>query len=60
MQAYLEAIGVWKSIATGYRPPKKVKTAAQKEEKKINSMAMEAILRPNRYPKEEDREVHLN
>ena len=44
MQAYLEAIGVWKSVVTGYTAPKKVKTSAQKEAKKNNSMAMEAIL----------------
>ena len=34
IKAYLEAIGVWKSVITGYTPPKKVKTSAQKEEKK--------------------------
>ena len=33
MQAYLEAIGVWNSVVTGYTAPKK-----------NNSMAMEAIL----------------
>ena len=44
MQTYLEEIGVWKSIVTGYTPPKKVKTSTQKEAKKNNSIAMEAIL----------------
>ena len=44
MQAYLEAIGVWKSVVTWYTPPKKVKTTTQKEAKKNNSMAMESIL----------------
>ena len=44
MQAYLEAIGVWKSVVTGYTAPKKVKTSAQKATKKNNSMSMEAIL----------------
>ena len=43
MKAYLEAIGVWKSVVIGYTPPKKEKTTAQKEENKNNSMAMEAI-----------------
>ena len=44
MQDYLEAIGVWKSVVIGYTAPKKVKTSAQKEANKINSMAMESIL----------------
>ena len=46
MQAYLEAEGidVWQSVLTEYTPPKKVKTTAQKEAKKNNSMAMESIL----------------
>ena len=35
---------MWQSVLTGYTPPKKVKTIAQKEEKKNNSMAMETIL----------------
>ena len=45
MQVYLEieGIGIWKSILTGYTPPNKVKTSTQKEAKKSNSMAMEAI-----------------
>ena len=47
MQVYLEveAIGIWKSVLTGYTPPKKVKTTAQKETKKNNSLAMETILK---------------
>ena len=28
MQVYLEAIGVWKLVVTGYTPPNKVKKAA--------------------------------
>ena len=46
MQDYLEEKGivVWNSVVTGYTPPKKVKITAQKEAKKNNSMAMEAIL----------------
>ena len=44
MNSYLEAIGVWKLVVTGYTPPKKVKKAAQKEAKKDNYMDMEAIL----------------
>ena len=44
MQDCLVAIGVWKSVVTGYTTPKKMKTSAQKEAKKNNSMAMEAIL----------------
>ena len=46
MKVYLEeeAIGMWQSVLTGYTPPKKLKTTAQKEAKKNNSMAMETIL----------------
>jgi len=46
MQGYLEAegSGVWQSVLTGYDHPKKVKTTAQKEARKNNSMAMESIL----------------
>ena len=46
IQVYLEVEGidVWKSVLTGYTPPNKVKTTTQKEEKKSNYMAMEAIL----------------
>ena len=44
MEAYIEAIGVWNSVLTRYTAPNKVKTSAQKEAKKNNSMAMEAIL----------------
>ena len=46
MHAYIEeeGISVWKTFVTRYIPPKKVKTSAQKEAKKNNSMAMEAIL----------------
>ena len=44
MKGYLDKIGVWNSVVTGYTPPNKVKTSAQKEAKKNNYMAMEAIL----------------
>ena len=46
MKAYLSSIGcdVWHLVINGYTPPKKVKTASQKESKKNNSMEMEAIL----------------
>ena len=46
MQFYLEeeGIGMWQSVLIGYTPPNKVKTTAQKEAKKNNSMAMETIL----------------
>ena len=44
MQVYLEIEGIWESILTRYTPPKKFKTIAQKEAKKNNSMAMEAML----------------
>ena len=47
MQFYLEAegIGMWKSILTGYTPPNKVKTTAQKEAKKNNSLSTETSLK---------------
>ena len=46
MQVYLkvEEIDVWKSVLTGYTPPKKVKKTTHKEAKKNNYMAMESIL----------------
>ena len=46
MQFYLEeeGIGMWQSVLTGHTPRKKLKTTAQKEAKKNNSMAMETIL----------------
>ena len=61
IQAYLkgEGIGVWKSVVTEYTPPKKVKTTAQKEAKKNNSMAMEAILE-GLTDIQKDCEVHLS
>ena len=40
MKAYLEEIGVWKSLVTRYTPPKRVKKTTQKEAKKNNYMAM--------------------
>ena len=46
IQFYLEAEGIsmWQLVLIGYTLPKKVKTTAQKEAKKNNSMAMEIIL----------------
>ena len=46
MQVYLEieGIDIWKSVLTGYTPPKKVKTTAQKEAKTNNYMVMESII----------------
>ena len=46
MRVTLQAAGadVWKSIVTGYTPPKKVKSLTHKDAKKNNSMAMETIL----------------
>ena len=45
MKFYLEeeGIGMWQSVLTGYTPPNKLKTIAQKEAKKNNSSAMETI-----------------
>ena len=47
MRTALMAAGadVWNSVITGYSPPKKARTIAQKEAKKNNSMAMETILK---------------
>ena len=47
MRTTLMAAGadVWNSVITGYSPPKKARTIAQKEAKKNNSMAMETILK---------------
>ena len=46
MKVTLKATGydVWNSVITGYSPPKKARTIAQKEANKNNSMAMETIL----------------
>ena len=44
MKAYLEAIGVWKSVVIRYTPPNKVKTTAHKKSNTNNSMVMEVIL----------------
>jgi hypothetical protein len=47
MRTALMAVGadVWNSVITGYSPPKKARTIAQKVAKKNNSMAMETILK---------------
>jgi len=47
MRTALMAVGadVWNSVITGYSPPKKARTIAQKEAKKNNSIAMETILK---------------
>ena len=46
MNFYLEEEGInmWKSVLTEYNPPNKVKTTAQKEANKNNSMVMVTIL----------------
>ena len=46
MRTVLMAAGadVWNSVITGYSPPKKARTIAQKEAKKNNSITMETIL----------------
>ena len=46
MNKYLGSIGcdVWRSMITGYTPPKKVRTTTHKDAKKNNSMEMEIIL----------------
>jgi hypothetical protein len=47
MRTALMASGadVWNSVITGYSPPKKARTIAQREAKKNNSIAMETILK---------------
>ena len=47
MKVTLKAAGydVWNSVITGYSPPKKARTIAQKNSKTNNSMAMETILK---------------
>ena len=46
MKEYIGSVGcgVWLFVGDGYNPPNKVKLATQKEAKKNNSMAIEAIL----------------
>ena len=46
MSLYLQSLGcgVWNVVISGYILPKKVRTTSQKESKKNNSRAMEAIL----------------
>ena len=46
MKVYLKSVGssVWDSVVSGYTPPKRAKFAAQKDSRKNNSMAMQAIL----------------
>jgi hypothetical protein len=43
VQRFLQSAGVWKSVVDGYTPLKKVKTAAQKEAKRNNALALEII-----------------
>ena len=43
VQRFLQSEGVWKSVVDGYTPPKKIKTAAQKEAKRSNALALEII-----------------
>jgi hypothetical protein len=35
IQRFLQSVGVWKSVVEGYTPPKRVKSAAQKEAKRM-------------------------
>jgi hypothetical protein len=46
MEIYLKSLGeyVWFSVASGYNALKKPKTAAQKEEKRNNKLAIDTIL----------------
>jgi hypothetical protein len=46
METYLKYLGadVWFSVASGYNPLKKPKTAAQKEEKRNNKLEIDTIL----------------
>jgi hypothetical protein len=46
METYLKDLGadVWFSVASGYNALKKPKTAAQKEEKRNNKLAIDTIL----------------
>jgi acetone carboxylase gamma subunit len=46
METYLKDLGeyVWFSVASGYNALKKQKTAAQKEEKRNNKLAIDTIL----------------
>ena len=43
MKSCLQSIGVWKSVVDRYTPLKKVKSAAQKEEKRNNALSLEII-----------------
>ena len=45
MQRFLQSEGVWKSVVNGYTPPKKIKTAAQKEAQRSNALALKIIQR---------------
>jgi hypothetical protein len=46
MESHLKALGleVWNSMITDYFPPNRVRTPAQKKDKKRNSMEMNTIL----------------
>ena len=46
MRVYLQSLGcgVWSAVISDYIPPKRIRTTSQKESKKNNSRAMEAIL----------------
>jgi hypothetical protein len=46
METYLKALGedVWISVSSGYNASKKPNTAAQKEEKRNNKLAIDTIL----------------
>ena len=43
IKSCLQSVGVWKSVIDGYTPPKRVKSATQKEAKRNNALALEII-----------------
>ena len=43
LQNTLPSIGIWESVKDGYIPPKRVRSAAQKEAKRNNALALEII-----------------
>ena len=45
VQRFLQSTSVWKSVVDGYTPPKKIKTAAQKEAQRSNALALKIIQR---------------
>ena len=43
LQNTLRARGIWESVKDGYIPPKRVRSAAQREAKRKNELALEII-----------------